>query len=98
MRTLFGVRSRSVVGELADDAAASFASGILIGNDIRDAMNVYSELIAAGPVVLIGETSLCALYRAALQHLGHDAVVTPSEDVCVEGFKFIHDVIGRGQR
>lgn len=98
MRTLFGVRSRSVVRELADDAAASFASGILIGNDIRDAMNVYSELVAAGPVVLIGETGLCALYRAALQHLGHDAVVTPSEDVCVEGFKFIHDVIGRGPR
>ena len=61
-------------------------------------MNVYSELIGAGPVVLIGETGLCALYRAALQYLGHDAVVTPSEEGCVEGFKFIHDLTDRGQR
>ena len=94
MRFLFSVRSRSVVGELAYEDGASFASGILIGNDIRDAMDVYSDLAGASPLVLVGEAGLCELYRAALAHLGRDATVTPAEVACIEGFTFIHDVIG----
>ncbi len=94
MRFLFSVRSRSVVGELAYEDGASFASGILIGSDIRDAMDVYADLMGVSPLVLVGEAGLCELYRAALEHLGQDAVVTPAEEACIEGFKFIHDVIG----
>ena len=97
-RYLFSVRSRSVVGELAYEDGASFASGILIGNDVRDAMEVYSDLSVASPLVLVGEAGLCELYRAALEHLGRDATVTPAEEACIEGFRFIHDVIGGASR
>ncbi len=93
MRFLFSVRSRSVVGELAYEDGASFASGILIGSDIRDAMGVYSYLPDSSPLVLVGDADLCELYRAALQQLSRNATVIPSEEACIEGFRLIHEVI-----
>ena len=98
MRHLFSVRSRSVLGELAYEDGASLASGILIGSDICDAADVYADLMGASPLVLVGEAGLCELYRAALVHLGQDAVVMPAEKACIEGFKLIHDVVDGGRQ
>ena len=97
-RLLFTVRSRSVLGELSRDAAPSYASGVLIGNDIRDAMRVYRRVFETAPLCVVGEAELCGLYQAALRHLGKCTTVMPAESACIRGFSFIRDVTrGCGQ-
>ena len=91
-RLLFTVRSRSVLGELPHDDAPSYASGVLIGNDIRDATHVYRRVFETAPLCLVGEPELCELYQAALRHLGKSTTVTPAESACIRGFSFIRDV------
>lgn len=94
-RLLFTVRSRSVLGDLSDRDSASFASGVLIGNDIHDAMGVYQDFFGTAPLRLVGEPGLCGLYRAALAHLGKDATVTTAESACIRGMGFIRDATER---
>jgi 2-dehydro-3-deoxygalactonokinase len=65
----FGVRTRSLVGELFDPA--SYLSGILIGHELR----------AAGTrtVSLLGAPQLTALYAKAGEALGIETTVLPAE-------------------
>ena len=64
---LFGVRARTLFGELADSASASYLSGLLIGHEVRAAHRGDRR------VHLLGAPALCELYRRALMQLGHDA-------------------------
>ncbi len=61
---LFGVRALGLFGELADDAAASYLSGLLIGHEVRAAMR------SGMAVHLIGAPELCALYERAIKQCG----------------------------
>lgn len=62
---LFRVRAGHLLGEGAP-APASYASGLLIGGDVRAGL----ALGAAPTVALIGDPALCALYAAAIGHAG----------------------------
>lgn len=68
---IFGVRAEALAGRLTEADAASYLSGILIGHEIRSAMDA--------PVVhLVGATELSALYARAIAACGghaerHDA-------------------------
>jgi 2-dehydro-3-deoxygalactonokinase len=60
---LFGVRTRTLFGELPGATAASYLSGVLVGH----------ELLAAQPgaeVWLLGASELVQLYRQALASFG----------------------------
>jgi 2-dehydro-3-deoxygalactonokinase len=59
----FGVRTRGITGDLPDEAAASYLSGILIGHDVRAALDLHGR---DGIVHLIGDPALCGLYGRAL--------------------------------
>jgi 2-dehydro-3-deoxygalactonokinase len=61
---LFGVRARTLFGELSDAASASYLSGLLIGHEIRAAGN------HADRVHLLGTAQLGEVYRQALGALG----------------------------
>lgn len=70
----FGARARVLLGAMAADATSAYLSGLLIGNEIREG----ALCLNAGftNVTLIGEPSLCDLYRLALHSLGyHDVKV-----------------------
>ena len=60
---LFGVRTLGLTGGLADAAAASYLSGLLIGHEVRAAA-------PAGTVHLIGDAALCGLYAQAIALCG----------------------------
>ena len=60
---LFGVRTLGLTGGLADAAAASYLSGLLIGHEVRAAT-------PAGTVHLIGDAALCGLYAQAIALCG----------------------------
>lgn len=60
---LFGIRARYLLDPNAGEPA-SFASGLLIGSDVRAALD--GDAAPGREVVLIGRPDLCALYEAAL--------------------------------
>ena len=59
---LFGVRARSLFGELAPVASASYLSGILVGHELRHAG-------ATGEVFLLGTPELVSRYEQAARLL-----------------------------
>ncbi len=61
---LFGVRTLALMGQLKEEASASYLSGLLIGHDVRAAMP------RAGEVHLVGTSALCDLYAQAIEACG----------------------------
>jgi 2-dehydro-3-deoxygalactonokinase len=70
---IFGVRSLGLMGRLANDDAASYLSGLLIGHEVRAA------LPTARRVHLVGSPALCSLYARAVGACGGSAVIEDSE-------------------
>ncbi|QPQ54347.1 2-dehydro-3-deoxygalactonokinase [Allosphingosinicella flava] len=66
---LFSIRARYVLGR-PDEGAASFASGLLIGSDVRGGL----AFDGPGPVALVGRPDLCALYARVLERAGREAI------------------------
>jgi 2-dehydro-3-deoxygalactonokinase len=64
---LFGVRSRSLFGDLPDTAAASYLSGLLIGHEIRAARTVNR------PIHLLCTPQLAEIYRQAFDAVGMES-------------------------
>jgi 2-dehydro-3-deoxygalactonokinase len=58
---LFGVRTLVLMGQLKEEASASYLSGLLIGHEIRATMP------AGARVVLVGAARLCGLYAQAIE-------------------------------
>jgi 2-dehydro-3-deoxygalactonokinase len=67
---LFQIRARGLTGRLSDEDAAPYASGLLIGADIRAGL---SFLDMDQPVALIGSPRLTTLYAAALRQAGRES-------------------------
>ena len=58
---LFGVRTRVLMGQIREEASASYLSGLLIGHEVRATMP------AGARVVLVGAAQLCGLYAQAIE-------------------------------
>ena len=70
---LFGTRALGLMGELAPEETDDYLSGLLIGHEVRAAV----EDGAAGTVHLAGSATLCRLYALAfaeygIEHRQHD--------------------------
>jgi 2-dehydro-3-deoxygalactonokinase len=69
---LFGVRTRVLMGQLREEASASYLSGLLIGHEVRATMPRGAR------VVLVGAAQLCGLYEQTIEDCGGEAV--PAEE------------------
>lgn len=87
---LFGVRARVLLGELAAADAPSYASGLLIGTDIRIGLSTVKE----GTVALIGDPALTRLYAAALGEAGRAHQEVDGEQAFLAGIAAIAEKIG----
>ena len=72
---LFGTRALGLMGELAPEETDDYLSGLLIGHEVRAA--VEDGAASAGAVHLAGSATLCRLYAMAfaahgVQHRQHD--------------------------
>jgi len=76
LRHLFGVRTLGLFGRLSEASAASYLSGLLLGHEVRAALEAAP---AGGPVVLIGDPKLCALYAQAIDVCGGVARIAAGE-------------------
>jgi len=64
---LFSVRSLALTGELAPSAGADYLSGLLIGNEVAAGVSSLADSL---PLVLAGDTALCARYLRAFEAWG----------------------------
>jgi 2-dehydro-3-deoxygalactonokinase len=86
---LFSVRARSLLGKLADEDAAPFASGLLIGADVASAAGSLSDK----DVFVMGSPKLTALYAAALRETGHEPMQVDGEEAFIAGAVRIAEMI-----
>jgi 2-dehydro-3-deoxygalactonokinase len=63
---LFSVRSRGLLGKTPPEQLADYMSGLIIGEEVREAMDFFAP--ASSPVYLVGRGDLAGLYRRALAH------------------------------
>ncbi len=70
VRALFTCRSSVLLNQREPDTIASLLSGLLIGNEIREGMQLINESNGLGTlgVSLVGNRQLCQQYHAALAH------------------------------
>lgn len=87
---LFRIRARHLLGTGSSGGtgdAASYASGLLIGCDIRAGL----ALADSGEVALIGRPELCELYAAALGRAGHTSTTLDGSAAFLAGIRQLVD-------
>ena len=88
LSSLFGIRARYLLGEAGADAAA-FASGLLIGSDVRAGLSLHG----GEPIALVGRPDLCALYAAALALAAEDATGIDGATAFLAGMQLLTELI-----
>ena len=86
---LFSVRARVLLGALEPGHAASFASGLLIGHDVRAGLGEGS----GRPLFVMGRPELTALYAKALEEAGATSREIDGEGAFIAGARRIAEAI-----
>lgn len=79
---LFAVRTRVLAGEVAAHDSLDYLSGILIGDEVRSGLADMQD--AAQPLALIGDATICGLYRRAFSLFQYPEVAI-IDDTAVAG-------------
>ncbi|MFN0314589.1 MAG: 2-dehydro-3-deoxygalactonokinase [Burkholderiales bacterium] len=74
---LFGVRARGLFGEISDGQSASYLSGILIGHEVKAALESKTDT----HIYILGTPHLSALYASACDAFGVESTELDSESV-----------------
>lgn len=82
LHRLFGTRSRQLAGEITKDQAASYLSGLIVGDDVAAATRLFEW---SDSVTLICTPALAALYALPLADHG---VVVLDDEVCARAGLF----------
>jgi 2-dehydro-3-deoxygalactonokinase len=88
LSSLFAIRARRALGR-AHGHGASFASGLLIGSDVRLGLRLHGS----GPIALIGRSDLCTLYGVALADAGHEAAQADGADAFLAGIHMLTEML-----
>lgn len=86
---LFSVRARVILGQARAEDASSYASGLLIGGDVRIGLSLGGD----GPVVVMARPELTKLYAAAIVQAGREAVELDGEKTFLAGIARISELI-----
>lgn len=73
LSTIFSSRTLVLTGELSGAAQADYLSGLLIGHELA-AMTSALQVSPSQPIVLIGNSTLCARYLWALETCGFESL------------------------
>ena len=82
---LFGVRARVLLGQAKKEDAASYASGLLIGADVRIGLTIPT----GAQIAVVGRPELTQLYAAAIATTGRDAIEHDGETCFLAGINQI---------
>ena len=86
---LFSVRARVILGVGQAEDAASYASGLLIGGDVRIGLSSATD----GQVIVMARPELTRLYAAAIAEAGREAVELDGERTFLAGIARIAELI-----
>ena len=86
---LFAVRARVLLGEAWREDAPSYASGLLIGSDVRIGLSG----LVPGDVFVMGAPTLTRLYAAAIRTAGRQAIELDGEESFLAGIRTIAERI-----
>ena len=70
LKRLFSARTLCLFGELPEPEVASYLSGLLIGTELREALDCLEEPPAGQGITVVGGADLCARYLAAIEDAG----------------------------
>ncbi|WP_407292517.1 2-dehydro-3-deoxygalactonokinase [Stutzerimonas zhaodongensis] len=73
LSTIFSSRTLVLTGELSGAAQGDYLSGLLIGHELA-AMTSTLQVLPSQPIVLIGNSALCARYLWALEYCGFESL------------------------
>jgi len=91
---LFSVRSKQLFGELTNSQASSYLSGLLIGSDVRAALNAEEwQLSELGEVSIIGAKHLSQQFSQVLETHGIKTNVCKVTDMTLLGFNAVYQQI-----
>ena len=94
---LFSVRSRQIIEELAQNDAASYLSGLIIGSDIKSAIKQFGlqphPNKAGKELIVIGEPALSKQYQKALSLFDCDTRLYDPMDIALCGYKAMYESI-----
>jgi 2-dehydro-3-deoxygalactonokinase len=85
---LFSIRASVLLGQMKKEDAASFASGLLIGTDVRIGLQVPT----GAQIMVMGRPELTRLYVAALQEAKRETLELDGEHCFLAG---IHEIAKR---
>lgn len=88
---LFSIRARHLLAGTGPDESAAYASGLLIGADVRTGLALGYR--AGPPVALIGRPDLTALYAAALDCAGTEAFQIDGEAAFLAGARALAELL-----
>ena len=85
---LFSVRARMLLGKARREDAAGYASGLLIGSDLRIGLRLAGE----GEIVVMGRPDLTRLFAAAVRHSGREAREVDGEEAFLAGARHLAEL------
>jgi 2-dehydro-3-deoxygalactonokinase len=85
---LFAIRARCLLGHARREDAPSYASGLLIGTDVRIGLDG-----AGRGLMVMGRPELTRLYRAAIEEAGLSAIELDGEQSFLAGARKIAEMI-----
>jgi 2-dehydro-3-deoxygalactonokinase len=86
---LFSVRARVLLGKARREDSASFASGLLIGADVRTGLATAGE----GPIFVMGRPDLTSLFAAALAVAGRESRELEGDEAFLCGARHLSELI-----
>ena len=81
---LFSVRARQLSGELSPSGASDFLSGLIIGADVRGALDLLD--VHGKSISIVASTALAEAYKTALRSYSIEADTLSSLEATVLGF------------
>jgi len=88
LAALFGIRARHLLGR-SEANGASYASGLLIGADLRAGLNLHE----GGSIGLVGRSDLRALYAAALASTGRNTIEVDGSEAFLAGIRLLTETL-----
>jgi 2-dehydro-3-deoxygalactonokinase len=85
---LFAIRARWLLGKADKESSASYASGLLIGSDVKIGLAGHDR-----DVIVMGRPELTALYAAAIRQAGGQPTQLDGEKCFIAGIKQIAERI-----
>jgi 2-dehydro-3-deoxygalactonokinase len=70
LKRLFSARTLGLFGELPASGVASYLSGLLIGTELREALDCLEQPPGDQQITVVGSSELSGRYLAAIEHAG----------------------------